>query len=154
MHHTVDRQRLTAETQRKETDRNQQAILRLLDELSSLADGDLTVQATVTEDITGAIADSINYAVDALRGLVTTINQSAIQLDSRHPPDAGAVAAPRQGERRAVEADRLGHRVRRRHGRRRPRRSPATPSAPRTSRATRSKSRTRAAMRCAARSTA
>jgi twitching motility protein PilJ len=40
------------------------------------------VQATVTEDITGAIADSINYAVDALRGLVTTINASAIQLDS------------------------------------------------------------------------
>ena len=79
---TVDRHRLALETQRKETDRNQQAILRLLDELSSLADGDLTVQATVTEDITGAIADSINYAVDALRGLVTTINQSAIHLDS------------------------------------------------------------------------
>jgi twitching motility protein PilJ len=78
----VETQRLTVDTQRKETDRNQQAILRLLDELSSLADGDLTVQATVTEDITGAIADSINYAVDALRGLVTTINQSAIQLDS------------------------------------------------------------------------
>ena len=79
---TLERQRLAVETQRKENDRNQQAILRLLDELSSLADGDLTVQATVTEDITGAIADSINYAVDALRGLVTTINQSAIQLDS------------------------------------------------------------------------
>ncbi len=79
---TVEHQRLAVETQRKENDRNQQAILRLLDELSSLADGDLTVQATVTEDITGAIADSINYAVDALRGLVTTINQSAIQLDS------------------------------------------------------------------------
>jgi twitching motility protein PilJ len=79
---TIETQRQTVETQRKETDRNQQAILRLLDELSSLADGDLTVQATVTEDITGAIADSINYAVDALRGLVTTINQSAIQLDS------------------------------------------------------------------------
>ncbi|HVW70223.1 MAG TPA: methyl-accepting chemotaxis protein, partial [Steroidobacteraceae bacterium] len=78
----VELQRLTVDTQRKENDRNQQAILRLLDELSSLADGDLTVQATVTEDITGAIADSINYAVDALRGLVTTINQSAIQLDS------------------------------------------------------------------------
>ncbi|HZO21333.1 MAG TPA: methyl-accepting chemotaxis protein [Steroidobacteraceae bacterium] len=78
----LDQQRLAVETQRKENDRNQQAILRLLDELSSLADGDLTVQATVTEDITGAIADSINYAVDALRGLVTTINQSAIQLDS------------------------------------------------------------------------
>lgn len=79
---TVESQRQTVDTQRKENDRNQQAILRLLDELSSLADGDLTVQATVTEDITGAIADSINYAVDALRGLVTTINQSAIQLDS------------------------------------------------------------------------
>jgi twitching motility protein PilJ len=79
---TVADQRLAADTQRQENDRNQQAILRLLDELSSLADGDLTVQATVTEDITGAIADSINYAVDALRGLVTTINQSAIQLDS------------------------------------------------------------------------
>ncbi|HKT74259.1 MAG TPA: methyl-accepting chemotaxis protein [Steroidobacteraceae bacterium] len=78
----MEEQRVAVETQRRENDRNQQAILRLLDELSSLADGDLTVQATVTEDITGAIADSINYAVDALRGLVTTINQSAIQLDS------------------------------------------------------------------------
>ena len=82
MHRTVERQRVSADVQRKESDRNQQAILRLLDELSSLADGDLTVQATVTEDITGAIADSINYAVDALRGLVTTINGSAIQLES------------------------------------------------------------------------
>src|SRR6202522_3914771 len=73
--------RRTSELRVRENERNQQAILRLLDELSSLADGDLTVQATVTEDITGAIADSINYAVDALRGLVTTINSSAISLD-------------------------------------------------------------------------
>jgi twitching motility protein PilJ len=79
---TVERQRASADARLQENDRNQQAILRLLDELSSLADGDLTVQATVTEDITGAIADSINYAVDALRSLVTTINASAIQLDS------------------------------------------------------------------------
>jgi twitching motility protein PilJ len=71
-----------AETQRAETDRNQQAIMRLLDEMSSLAEGDLTVQATVTEDITGAIADSVNYAVEALRKLVQTISQSAIQLDA------------------------------------------------------------------------
>jgi twitching motility protein PilJ len=77
----ADTQNLAVESQRRESERNQQAILRLLDELSSLADGDLTVQATVTEDITGAIADSINYAVDALRGLVTTINSSAISLD-------------------------------------------------------------------------
>jgi twitching motility protein PilJ len=61
--------------------RNQDAILRLLDEMSSLADGDLTVQATVTDDITGAIADSINYAIEALRELVATINDTAMQLD-------------------------------------------------------------------------
>src|SRR6267142_2551800 len=89
---TVDHQRLAVETQRKENDRNQQAILRLLDELSSLADGDLTVQATVTEDITGAIADSINYAVEALRELVTTINDSAIQLDGAAKQTQGAAA--------------------------------------------------------------
>ena len=77
----AEAQRLAAQSQRKAAERNQEAILRLLDELSSLADGDLTVQATVTEDMTGAIADSINYAVEALRGLVTTINGSAIQLD-------------------------------------------------------------------------
>jgi twitching motility protein PilJ len=71
----------SAEAQRVENDRNQQAIMRLLDEMSNLAEGDLTVQATVSEDITGAIADSVNYAVEALRKLVTTINQSAIQLD-------------------------------------------------------------------------
>jgi twitching motility protein PilJ len=74
-------QQRAAETQRRETDRNQQAIMRLLDEMSSLAEGDLTVQATVTEDITGAIADSVNYAVEALRKLVATIHQSAVQLD-------------------------------------------------------------------------
>jgi len=77
----AERQRKLAAQQGDDADRNQEAILRLLDEISSLADGDLTAQATVTEDITGAIADSINYAVEALRGLVTTINQSAIQLD-------------------------------------------------------------------------
>ena len=62
--------------------RNQEAILRLLDEMGSLAEGDLTVRATVTEDITGAIADSINFAVEALRTLVTTINETALQVAS------------------------------------------------------------------------
>ena len=62
--------------------RNQEAILRLLDEMGSLAEGDLTVRATVTEDITGAIADSINFAVEALRSLVTTINETALQVAS------------------------------------------------------------------------
>ena len=72
----------TARVQAEQNDRNQQAILRLLDELGSLADGDLTVEATVTEDITGAIADSINYAIEKLRELVATINQTAIMVDS------------------------------------------------------------------------
>ncbi|NNM61780.1 MAG: methyl-accepting chemotaxis protein [Steroidobacteraceae bacterium] len=73
--------RRTIELRVRENERNQEAIMRLLDELSNLADGDLTVQATVTEDITGAIADSINYAIEALRELVTTINDGAVQLD-------------------------------------------------------------------------
>lgn len=74
--------RRAAAIQAEQNERNQQAILRLLDELSNLADGDLTVQATVTEDITGAIADSINYAIDALRELVVTINESSILVDA------------------------------------------------------------------------
>ncbi|MFO1433221.1 MAG: methyl-accepting chemotaxis protein [Candidatus Competibacteraceae bacterium] len=79
------RQRLLESEQRKrETEeqnrRNQDAILRLLDELSDLAEGDLTVQASVTEDITGAIADSVNYAIEALRDLVSTINNTSVQM--------------------------------------------------------------------------
>ena len=62
--------------------RNQEAILRLLDEMGSLAEGDLAVKATVTEDITGAIADSVNFAVEALRSLVTTINETAVQVSA------------------------------------------------------------------------
>ncbi|RKZ81067.1 MAG: methyl-accepting chemotaxis protein [Gammaproteobacteria bacterium] len=61
---------------------NQDAILRLLDEMGDLADGDLTVTATVTEDITGAIADSINYTIDALRSLVENINSTTLQVAS------------------------------------------------------------------------
>ena len=72
----------TSVEQSQQNERNQQAILRLLDELGSLADGDLTVEATVTEDITGAIADSINYAIEKLRELVATINDTAIMVDS------------------------------------------------------------------------
>lgn len=72
----------TARVQAAQNERNQQAILRLLDELGSLADGDLTVEATVTEDITGAIADSINYAIEKLRELVATINETSIMVDS------------------------------------------------------------------------
>ncbi len=61
---------------------NQDAILRLLDEMGDLADGDLTVSATVTEDITGAIADSVNFTIDELRNIVTQINTTTLQVAS------------------------------------------------------------------------
>ncbi len=66
----------------EENRRNQEAILRLLDEMADLADGDLTVRATVTTDITGAIADAMNYAIDALRNLVTQINATTVEVSS------------------------------------------------------------------------
>jgi twitching motility protein PilJ len=69
-----------AETENK---RNQEAILRLLNEMGDLADGDLTVKAQVTEDITGAIADSMNYTVEELRNLVTGVNNAAIQVTQK-----------------------------------------------------------------------
>ncbi len=74
--------RLAARAQQEMNERNQQSIMRLMDELASLADGDLTVQLEVTEDITGAISDSINYTIEALRDLVKTINDTAVQVDS------------------------------------------------------------------------
>lgn len=62
--------------------RNQEAIRRLLDEMGDLADGDLSIQATVTEDITGAIADSINYAIEAMRDVVTSINDTSVKVSA------------------------------------------------------------------------
>ncbi len=71
-----------AREQADQNERNQQAILRLLDEMGSLADGDLTVEATVTEDITGTIADSFNFAIEELRKLVKTVNDTALMVDT------------------------------------------------------------------------
>jgi twitching motility protein PilJ len=62
--------------------KQQQAILSLLDEITNLADGDLTVDVTVTEDFTGAIADSINYTVQNMRNLVGTINSTSAEIAS------------------------------------------------------------------------
>lgn len=77
----AERQRLVAEdleqAAQRMNDLNQAAILRLMNELQEVADGDLTVQATVSEDITGAIADSVNYTVEELRSLVARINSTA-----------------------------------------------------------------------------
>ena len=89
----AERSRLEAEEQRllalqkedeakRANDQNQAAILRLMNELQEVADGDLTVQATVSEDITGAIADSVNYTVEELRGLVGRVTRTAEQVTS------------------------------------------------------------------------
>jgi twitching motility protein PilJ len=77
----TERRAMAAEQQRQAADQtnrdNQDAILRLMNELGDLADGDLTVTATVSENITGAIADSINYTIEELRVLVGRINDAA-----------------------------------------------------------------------------
>jgi twitching motility protein PilJ len=76
----ADAQRQEAERQEQEAkrvnDANQAAILRLMNELQTVAEGDLTQQATVTEDITGAIADSVNYTVEELRTLVAQVQST------------------------------------------------------------------------------
>ena len=77
----ADEQRVASEGRTRESQRvneaNQAAILRLMNELQSVAEGDLTQQATVTEDITGAIADSVNYTVEELRTLVAQVQGTA-----------------------------------------------------------------------------
>jgi len=70
------------EEAKRANDQNQAAILRLMNELQEVADGDLTIQATVSEDITGAIADSVNYTVEELRGLVGRVTNTAEQVTS------------------------------------------------------------------------
>lgn len=78
------RARFEAERQSEDLDRQnkagQEAILRLMDEMGRLAEGDLTVKATVSEEITGAIADSVNFTIEELRVLVGRINDAATQL--------------------------------------------------------------------------
>ena len=76
----LDDARIRAEDSEHENKRNQEAILRLLNEMGNLADGDLTVQASVTEDVTGAIADSINFTIEELRTLVKGINSATDQV--------------------------------------------------------------------------
>jgi len=76
----LDDARMRAFESENENKRNQEAILRLLNEMGNLADGDLTVQASVTEDVTGAIADSINFTIEELRTLVRGINSATDQV--------------------------------------------------------------------------
>ncbi|MEJ8847238.1 methyl-accepting chemotaxis protein [Variovorax rhizosphaerae] len=80
----AEQERLSADMQREEASRvntaNQAAILRLMNELQTVAEGDLTQVATVTEDITGAIADSVNYTVEELRLLVGNVQNTASRV--------------------------------------------------------------------------
>ncbi|GAB1392066.1 hypothetical protein MASR1M60_02290 [Rhodocyclaceae bacterium] len=85
----TERQRRAAEASK---DATQEAILRLMNEMGDLASGDLTARATVTEDITGAIADSVNYAIEELAVLVKRINDAASRVD-RATQEAQSIAA-------------------------------------------------------------
>ena len=87
----------------EEYDQNQNAILRLLDEIADLADGDLRSYATVSEDFTGAIADSINFAIDQLRELVSRINDTSTEVarytqDTQHITNQLAEASEHQAQ--------------------------------------------------------
>jgi twitching motility protein PilJ len=102
----AERLRSEAEAQNKA---NQEAILRLMNEMGSLADGDLTVQATVTEDITGAIADSVNYTIEELRVLVGRINSAAAQVTSAtESAQATSVKLLQAAERQSKEIQEAG----------------------------------------------
>jgi len=87
----LDDARVRAYESEQENKRNQEAILRLLNEMGNLADGDLTVQASVTEDVTGAIADSINFTIEELRTLVKGINSATDQV-TKATQDAQAIS--------------------------------------------------------------
>lgn len=82
--------KLRVATLQEEYDRNQNAILRLLDEIADLADGDLRSYATVSEDFTGAIADSINFAIDQLRDLVSRIHETSQEV-ARYTQDTQSI---------------------------------------------------------------
>jgi twitching motility protein PilJ len=108
----VDDSRRRAEESERQNKANQQAILRLLDEIGNLADGDLTARAQVTEEITGAIADSINYTIDELRRLVQGITSVAQQVTSA-TTEARATSAQllQAAERQAEEIQGTGRSV-------------------------------------------
>jgi twitching motility protein PilJ len=105
-------QRRRYQTTLELNNRNQEAIMRLLDEMGSLAEGDLTVKATVTEDMTGAIADSINFAVEQLRSLVGTINDTSVQVaSSAQETQATAMHLAEAAEHQATEINSASNRI-------------------------------------------
>lgn len=83
----------------------QDAILKLLDEMGSLADGDLTIEAEVTDQITGAIADSVNFAVKEMRDLVMRINDASQRVAAESASTANT--ARELSRASAVQADEI-----------------------------------------------
>jgi twitching motility protein PilJ len=96
--HRASNSSVSETTQQNED--NQAAILQLLDELADLADGDLRVQATVTESFTGAIADSINFSIDQMRALVSKINDTSGMVSSAADQTQNSVSALSQASQR------------------------------------------------------
>lgn len=92
-----------ANKEKDQNERNQEAIIRLLDEMEGLADGDLTAHATVTEDFTGAIADAMNYTIDQLRSLVSAINRTVEQVSTSTAQTRSSAANMAQASRNQAQ---------------------------------------------------
>lgn len=70
--------RITTTTQG--LDKTQEAMLRLLEDMKKMAEGDLTVRTAVTEDVTGAIADAVNFTIEELHTLVEQVNIASLNV--------------------------------------------------------------------------
>lgn len=73
---------LTLIQSREEKEVLQDRITILLQEISTVAEGDLTVQAEVTADVTGAIADSFNLMIEELRKIILNIQNATGQASA------------------------------------------------------------------------
>ncbi|MDH3688214.1 MAG: methyl-accepting chemotaxis protein [Gammaproteobacteria bacterium] len=107
------RVRMRAEVSSEQNRQTQDAILKLLDEMTSLADGDLTIEAEVTDQITGAIADSINFAIREMRALVQSINYASTQIAKETSNAQGAAQTLSQAsEQQSKEIRAMTERIR------------------------------------------
>ncbi|MGZ8216091.1 methyl-accepting chemotaxis protein [Methylomagnum sp.] len=97
------KQSVQLDEQNRQNRQNQEAIMRLMDELAVIAEGDLTKRAEVTEDITGAIADSLNFTVEEIHTLVLRIHEAAEQLNEASQQGRQAADELRQASERQSE---------------------------------------------------
>lgn len=77
---TQEAQRRAEETEQAKEDLQRQ-VIRLLDDVEGAARGDLTVQATVTADVLGAVADAFNLTIQSLREIVRQVKEAAEQVN-------------------------------------------------------------------------